>query len=108
MATPHVSGIAASLIQHYPDFRGRPHLLRAHLMASTVLHREEVLPANNNSGGRNDFGLGRLVGLSGALGTQQSERLDNALGVVGRHHQQPLGLLGISPFRAEPIGSSSS
>jgi hypothetical protein len=60
MATPHVSGIAASLIQHYPDFRGRPHLLRAHLMASTVLHREEVLPANNNSGGRNDFGLGRL------------------------------------------------
>ena len=60
MATPHVSGIAATLLEHYPDFRGRPHLLRAHLMASTVLHREEVLPANNNSGGRNDFGLGRL------------------------------------------------
>jgi subtilisin family serine protease len=60
MATPHVSGIAASLLQHYPDFRGRPQLLRAHLMASTVLHHEEVTPANNNSGGRNDFGLGRL------------------------------------------------
>ena len=60
MATPHVSGIAATLLEHYPDFRNRPHLLRAHLMASTVLHREEVLPANNNSGGRNDFGLGRL------------------------------------------------
>ncbi len=60
MATPHVSGIAATLMEHYPDFRNRPQLLRAHLMASTVLHREEVLPANNNSGGRNDFGLGRL------------------------------------------------
>jgi subtilisin family serine protease len=60
MATPHVSGIAATLLEHYADFRNRPHLLRAHLMASTVLHREEVLPANNNSGGRNDFGLGRL------------------------------------------------
>ncbi|WP_274629686.1 S8 family serine peptidase [Arvimicrobium flavum] len=60
MATPHVSGIAATLLEHYPDFRGRPHLLRAHLMASTVLHHDEVLPANNSSGGRNDFGLGRL------------------------------------------------
>lgn len=60
MATPHVSGIAATVLEHYPDFRGRPHLLRAHLMASTVLHREEVLPANNSFGGRNDFGLGRL------------------------------------------------
>ena len=85
MATPHVSGIAATLMEHYPDFRDRPHLLRAHLMASTVLHREEVLPANNNSGGRNDFGLGRLSDYSGALGPpQQSERLDGALGVVGR------------------------
>ena len=60
MATPHVSGIAATLMEHYPEFRNRPQLLRAHLMASTVLHRDEVLPANNNSGGRNDFGLGRL------------------------------------------------
>jgi hypothetical protein len=60
MATPHVSGIAASLVEHYPEFRGRPQLLRAHLMASTVLHREETLPANNSSGGRSDYGLGRL------------------------------------------------
>ncbi len=60
MATPHVSGIAASLLEHYADFRDRPHLLRAHLMASTVLHREEISPANNSLGGRNDYGLGRI------------------------------------------------
>lgn len=60
MATPHVSGIAATLLEHYPDFRNRPHLLRAHLMASAILHSDEVNPANNTSGGRNDYGLGRV------------------------------------------------
>jgi hypothetical protein len=60
MATPHVTGIAASLLEHYPDFRGRPHLLRAHLMASSVLHRDAVVPADNDGGGRDDYGLGRV------------------------------------------------
>lgn len=60
MATPHVSGIAASLLEHYPDFRNRPHLLRAHLMASAIQHSDEVTPANNTDGGRNDYGLGRV------------------------------------------------
>ena len=60
MATPHVTGIAASLLEHYPDFRNRPHLLRAHLMASAVLHSDQVTPRQNTSGGRNDYGLGRV------------------------------------------------
>ena len=60
MATPHVSGIAASLMEHYAEFRDRPQLLRAHLMASTVLRRDQTTPANNTAGGRNDYGLGRL------------------------------------------------
>jgi subtilase family protein len=60
MATPHVSGIAATLLEHYPDFRNRPHLLRAHLMASAILHSDEVNPTNNTAGGRNDYGLGRV------------------------------------------------
>jgi hypothetical protein len=60
MATPHVSGIVSSLLEHYPDFRNRPHLLRAHLMASAILHSDEVTPANNTGGGRNDYGLGRV------------------------------------------------
>lgn len=60
MATPHVSGIVASLQEHYPDFRNRPHLLRAHLMASSILHSDQTTPASNSSGGRNDYGLGRV------------------------------------------------
>jgi subtilisin family serine protease len=60
MATPHVSGIAASLMEHYPDFRDRPQLLRAHLMASSIQHRDQTTPANNTAGGRNDYGLGRV------------------------------------------------
>ena len=60
MATPHVTGIAASLMEHYPEFRNRPQLLRAHLMASAIPHRDQTVPSNNNGGGRNDYGLGRV------------------------------------------------
>lgn len=60
MATPHVSGIAATLMQHYPAFRSRPDLLRAHLMAASLLHDDDTLPRNNSSGGRNTYGLGRV------------------------------------------------
>ena len=60
MATPHVAGIAATVMEHYPAFRTRPHLLRAHLMATSILHDDDVTPANNTGGGRNDYGLGRV------------------------------------------------
>jgi subtilisin family serine protease len=60
MATPHVSGIVASLMQHYPEFRNRPQLVRAHLMSSAIQRRDQTVPANNTNGGRNDFGLGRV------------------------------------------------
>jgi hypothetical protein len=59
MAAPHVTGLAATLMQHYPDFRGRPYLLRAYLMATSILHDDDVTPRNNSSGGRNVYGLGR-------------------------------------------------
>jgi subtilisin family serine protease len=60
MATPHVTGIAASLMEHYPEFRDRPQLLRAHLMASAIPHEDQTVPPNNTDGGRNDYGLGRV------------------------------------------------
>jgi hypothetical protein len=60
MATPHVSGISATLMQHYGAFRDRPYLLRAHLMATAILHNDDTTPANNSSGGRNTYGLGRV------------------------------------------------
>lgn len=60
MATPHVSGLAATVMQHYTEFQWRPSLLRAWLMASAILHDNVTTPANNSSGGRNTYGLGRV------------------------------------------------
>jgi hypothetical protein len=60
MATPHVSGIAATVMEHYPAFRDRPYLLRAHLMATSILHDDDTTPSDNDSGGRNTYGLGRV------------------------------------------------
>lgn len=59
MAAPHITGMAATLLQHYDIFENRPHLLRAHLMASSILHNDNDTPSNNSSGGRNTYGLGR-------------------------------------------------
>lgn len=60
MAAPHVAGIAATVRQHYSIFENRPHLMRAHLMASSILHDDNDTPANNSNGGRNTYGLGRV------------------------------------------------
>ena len=55
MATPHVTGLAATLMDHYPDFRGRPALLRAHMMATAMGHEDAVEMSNL-------YGLGRVSG----------------------------------------------
>jgi len=55
MATPHVTGLAATLLEHYPDLKGRPALLRSHLMGTAIAHDD--LPARSN-----DYGLGRVSG----------------------------------------------
>ena len=55
MATPHVTGLAATLMDHYPDLRGRPALLRAHLMATAIAH-------DDVTGGSDLYGLGRVSG----------------------------------------------
>jgi len=63
MATPHVSGIAATVMEHYPEFRTLPHLMRAHLMSTALLHDNVVAPVNNTpapDATRNTFGLGRV------------------------------------------------
>ncbi len=61
MSTPHVSGLALTLIDHFPNtFRGRPYLLRAHMMASAILHDDTVSPTTNTFAGRNDYGMGRV------------------------------------------------
>jgi len=55
MATPHVTGLAASLMEHYPVFQFKPALLRAHLMATAMGHDGAV-------GKSNEYGLGRVSG----------------------------------------------
>jgi len=60
MAAPHVTGLAATLLDHYSFLRDRPYLLRAHLMATSILHNDDVTPRNNTGGGRNTYGLGRV------------------------------------------------
>jgi hypothetical protein len=63
MATPHVSGIAASIMEHYPEFRTLPHLMRAHLMATSLLHDNVSAPVNNSAAPdatRTTYGLGRV------------------------------------------------
>src|SRR5262249_34115563 len=53
MATPHVTGLVASLMQHYPQFQFNPALVRAHLMATAMGHDGSV-------GKSNEYGLGRV------------------------------------------------
>ncbi len=52
MATPHVTGFAATLMEHYPEFKSNPPLLRAVMMATTIAH-------NDVTGKSNDYGVGR-------------------------------------------------
>jgi len=53
-AAPHVTGLAATLMEHYP-FELDPAMLRAHLMATAIAH-------DNVTGKSNDYGLGRVSG----------------------------------------------
>lgn len=54
-ATPHVTGLVATLMEHYSDLKGRPALLRSHLMATSIAH-------DDVTGKSNDYGLGRVSG----------------------------------------------
>lgn len=54
-ATPHVTGLVATLMEHYSDLKGRPALLRSHLMGTAIAH-------DDLTGRSNDYGLGRVSG----------------------------------------------
>ena len=47
MATPHVSGLAATLMEHYPEFQDHPALLRAHMMATAIAHDDVTGKSND-------------------------------------------------------------
>jgi subtilase family serine protease len=55
MATPHVTGLAATLMEHYSEFRTNPAMLRAHLMATAAVHGDVTAKTF-------DYGLGKVAG----------------------------------------------
>jgi hypothetical protein len=55
MAAPHVTGLAATLMEHYPAFQYNPAMVRAHLMATAIAH--DGVPGKSNL-----YGLGRVSG----------------------------------------------
>lgn len=55
MAAPHVTGLAATLMEHYTDLKGRPALLRSHLMGTALAHDDLAVKSN-------DYGIGRVSG----------------------------------------------
>lgn len=55
MAAPHVAGVAAGLMEHYPVFRRRPQLARAWLMANASLYKDDTTLSEANT-----YGLGRV------------------------------------------------
>ena len=55
MATPHVTGLVATLMEHYPEFQNNPPLVRAHMMSSAIAH-------DDVTGKSNDYGIGRVSG----------------------------------------------
>ncbi|MEM9990446.1 MAG: S8 family serine peptidase [Bacteroidota bacterium] len=59
MAAPHIAGMAATLMEHYSSLKSRPDLMRAHMMATAILHDDKVYPNKNDNGGRSHYGLGR-------------------------------------------------
>jgi len=55
MATPHVTGLVATLMEHYPEFQNNPPLVRAHMMSSAIAHDDVTAMSN-------DYGIGRVSG----------------------------------------------
>ena len=54
-AAAHVTGLAATLMEHYPYFQYNPALLRAHMMGTAIAHDEVTAKSN-------DYGLGHASG----------------------------------------------
>ena len=91
MAAPHVTGLAATLLDHYSFLRDRPYLLRAHLMATSLLHDDKATPRNNTNGGRNTYGLGRVSSYISHWARNNADGWTTHQGLAHRNQSQ-LGL----------------
>ena len=62
MAAPHVTGLVATLMDHYPQLKYRPAVVRAHLMSTAILHVDDTRPSEAGVSPRRDkYGLGRVA-----------------------------------------------
>jgi subtilisin family serine protease len=59
MATPHVSGVAATLVDHYSWLRYDPALMSALLMATAITKNDQVLTSPGSTH-HNTYGAGRV------------------------------------------------
>ena len=81
MAAPSVAGVAALLMQSRPEFRNRPALTRARLMASAIrpdayFDSRGQLPADNSDGPgtfNNLYGLGLVSGRTAVFSNDSAE-----------------------------------
>jgi subtilisin family serine protease len=55
MSAPHVTGLAATLMEHYPAFQFKPALVRAHLMSTALAHDDVAAKSDA-------YGTGRVSG----------------------------------------------
>ena len=94
MATPHVSGLVATLMEHYPEFQGNPALLRAHLMASAIAH-------DDVTGNEQRLRARARLGVHGALGAVRRQRLVQSL-VLGNRELHELAVPGHHGARRHP------
>ncbi len=54
MAAPHVTGLVATLMEHYSWLQWKPALLRSYIMATSILHDDDTTPSASI------YGLGRV------------------------------------------------
>ena len=73
MATPHVVGVAAQLVDKYSFLRYNPPSLSALMMASAITYQNEVLTTPDNSAGShlNTYGAGKINALKANGGNSQ-------------------------------------
>ena len=85
MASPSVAGVAALLMDAIPDYRSRPALARARLMASAVrpdawFQEETAFPATNTDGPGTLHALYGLGKVSGRLAVRDRDQADGWTG----------------------------
>jgi hypothetical protein len=91
MATPHVSGVAATVMEHYPELHNLRHLIRAQLDGDGAPAQQRRHASAQHGDSEHDpqhVRPGTSLALRRALGAPEPRRPDDALGVAHDHARQ--------------------